>query len=81
MRSSEGKQQQQPYAATPSGEESKSPLSPSQGEGEGGEADSDQGMHCAHVQCALSNGAEFAKSWEFMARCAVDLSTVDIIET
>lgn len=45
MESMEGKQQQQPYAAAPSAEEPKSPLPPTQGEGEGGEADSDQGMN------------------------------------
>lgn len=73
MRSSEGKQQQQPYAATPSAEESKGPLPPSQGEGEGGEADSDQGMHCTHVHHTLANmQLRFGKSWEFMTSCAVE---------
>ena len=49
MRSSEGKQQLQPYAAIPSTVESKSPLPPAQGEGEGGEADSDQGTYTLHT--------------------------------
>ena len=49
MQSLEGKQQLQPYAAIPSTVESKSPLHPTQGEGEGGEADSDQGTYALHT--------------------------------